>query len=276
MSGPVSITGFADEIAKEAEQQIKGLQSVQVSHIEIRGVDGTNVLDLEEGEIDSFRQQLGVAGIKVSSIGSPIGKVQIRSDLEAHFARFQVALQRADQFGCRFVRLFSFYHQDETPEQVRDIVVAQFQRMATAARDAGITLVHENEKGIYGDTPERCLDLLTAVDHPHLRAAFDAANFVQCGSSSLAGWGLLAPHVDYFHIKDAIAESGRVVPAGLGDGEIEPILAAALTAGFSGFLSIEPHLAADDLDYGGGGVERFALATTALRAILHRLQAREV
>jgi sugar phosphate isomerase/epimerase len=276
VSGPVTITGFADEIAADAGEQIQGLQTAGVANIEVRGVNGTNVVDLTDEAAARFRQQLDAASISVSAIGSPIGKVQIRADLDEHFARFQVALQRAAQFGCRFVRLFSFYHEGEAPEAVRDLVVAQLRRMAAAAGEANVTLLHENEKGIYGDTPERCLDLLTAIEHPNLRAAFDPANFVQCGSSPHAGWQLLAPHVEYFHIKDAIAASGRVVPAGLGDGELEPILAAALAAGYAGFLSIEPHLGADDPDYGGGGVERFSLATTALRAILRRLGVREV
>ncbi|HJP33231.1 MAG TPA: sugar phosphate isomerase/epimerase family protein [Candidatus Latescibacteria bacterium] len=275
MSGPVAVTGFADEIAAHAGEQIAGLQSARVSFLELRGVNGTNVLDLTDAEVEEFRGQLGDAGIRVSCIGSPIGKVQIRADLEEHFARFQVALQRADQFDCRFVRLFSFYHEAEEPAAVRDLVVAQLQRMAAAATEAGVTLVHENEKGIYGDTPERCLDLLTTVGSEHLKAAFDPANFVQCGADSMQSWDLLASHVIYFHIKDAVADSGRVVPAGLGDGDVEQVLAAALNRGFSGFLSIEPHLKEQDPDYGGGGVERFTLATTALRAILHRLGADE-
>ena len=275
VSGPVSITGFADEIASAAGEQVAGLQVARVSHIEVRGVNGTNVLDLSDDEVDTFKGQLDEAGITVSCIGSPIGKVQIRVDLEEHFRRFQVALRRADQFDCRFVRLFSFYHEGEEADAIRERVVVQFRRMAAAAADAGVTLVHENEKDIYGNTPERCVDLLAAVDHPHLRAAFDPANFVQCGASPLQAWGLLAQHVVYFHIKDAIAESGRVVPSGLGDGQLEAILEAALDGGYSGFLSIEPHLKEDDPDYGGVGVERFTLATTALRAILHRLGAAE-
>ena len=275
MSGPVSVTGFADEISRDAEQQIAGLQLADLSHIEVRGVNGTNVLDLTDDEVGIFRRQLDAAGIAVSCIGSPIGKVQIRADLEEHFSRFQVALQRAEQFGCRLVRLFSFYHAGEDPVAVRDLVVAQLQRMTAAAAEAGITLVHENEKDIYGDTPERCLDLLTAVDDPHLQAAFDPGNFVAVGVDSWAAWELLAEWVSYFHIKDAIADSGRVVPAGLGDADVEPILQAALARGFSGYLSVEPHLKEDDPDYGGGGVERFILATRALRAILHRLGAAE-
>jgi len=275
VSGPVSVTGFADEIARDAEEQIAGLQSAGVSHIEVRVVNGTNVLDLTDDEAGIFRRQLDTAGIAVSCIGPPIGKVQIRADLEAHFGRFQVALRRADQFGCRLVRLFSFYHEGEDPAAVRDLVVAQLQRMTGAAADAGITLVHENERDIYGDTPERCLDLLATVDDPHLQAAFDPANFVVCGVAIRAAWEILSERVSYFHIKDAIADTGRVVPAGLGDGDVETILQAALAGGFSGYLSVEPHLKEDDPDYGGGGVERFILATRALRAILHRLGADE-
>ena len=244
-------------------------------HIEVRGVNGVNVLDLSDDQADAFRRQLDAAGIAVSCIGSPIGKVQIRSDLEQHFRRFQVALLRADQFGCAAVRLFSFYHEGEDAATVRDIVVKQLQRMTIAAAEAGIVLLHENEKGIYGDTPQRCLDLLTAVDHPNLRAAFDPANFVQSGVAVLSAWELLAEWVSYFHIKDAVADPARVVPAGLGDADVESILRAALARGYSGFLSVEPHLHEKDAEHGGSGVERFALATAALRKILHRLGANE-
>ncbi|MDA0337128.1 MAG: TIM barrel protein [bacterium] len=250
MRGPVIVTGFADEIASDTGEQIAGLQAAGVTHIEVRGVNGTNVLDLSDD----------AAGIAASCIGSPIGKVQIRADLDEHFQHFQVALRRADQFGCHLVRLFSFYHEGEEPAAVRDLVVAQLQRMTAAAAAANMTLLHENERDIYGDTPERCLDLLAAVGDPHLQAAFDPGNFAALGVDTRAAWKLLADRVSYFHIKDA---------------EVEPILQAALACGYAGYLSVEPHLKENDPDYGGGGAERFMLATRALRAILHRLGAIE-
>ena len=274
-AGPVTISGFADEIAAAAAEQIAGLQAAGVGHVDVRGVDGTNVLDLTEAQVEAFRRQLDDAGIGVACVGSPIGKVQMRDDLEAHFARFRVALSRAAQLGCRYVRVFSFYHEGRTADEARDDVVVQLARMADAAGEAGLVLVHENEKGIYGDTPERCRDLLEAVDHPHLAAAFDPANFVQCGARPDDAWSLLAERVVYFHIKDAVAATGRVVPAGLGDGAVEAILAAALEGGYTGFLSIEPHLKADDPDYGGDGAARFSRAVAALRQILQRLGAAE-
>ncbi len=275
MSGPVIVTGFADEIASDTGEQIAGLHAAGVTHMEVRGVNGTNVLDLSDDAAVTFRRQLDAAGIAVSCIGSPIGKVQIRAEHDEHIRQFQLALRRADQFGCSLVRLFSFYHEGEEPAAVRDLVVAQLQRMTAAAAAANITLLHENERDIYGDTPERCLDVLAAVGDSHLQAAFDPGNFAAIGVDTRAAWELLADRVSYFHIKDAITESGRWVPAGLGDAEVEPILQAALARGYAGYLSVEPHLKENDPDYGGGGAERFMLATRALRAILHRLGAIE-
>lgn len=275
MSGPVTITGFADEIAADAGEQISGLRSAGVSHVEVRGVNGTNVLDLTDAEVAAFRHQLDAAAIRVSCVGSPIGKVQIRSDLEAHFRRFETALRRAGQLGCGFVRVFSFYHEGESPEAVRVATIEQLARMTEAAADAGVVLVHENESRIYGDTPERCADLLDSVDDEHLGAAFDPANFVQCSCRPAAAWAALAERVVYFHVKDAVADSGRVVPAGHGDGEVEAVLGEALSRGYAGFLSIEPHLKADDPEFGGTGVERFATAVASLRGILARLGADE-
>ena len=275
MRGPVTITGFADEIAADGGEQIDGLLAAGVRHVEVRRVGGSNVLDLSDDETAAFRRQLDDAGITVSSVGSPIGKTPLRSDLEAHFARFRIALRRADQLGCRFVRVFSFRHEGEEAEQVRGEVIEQMRRMTDAAAEAGITLVLENESRIYGDVPERCADLIESVGSPHLRGLFDPANFVTCGCDPLQAWERLADHVIWFHIKDKVAATDRVVPAGHGDGEVEAVLADALDRGFSGFLSIEPHLRADDPDFGGTGAERFAIATAALRRVLERLGAQE-
>ena len=275
--GAVTLSGFADEIAAEPHEQIAALRANEVRYLELRGVGGKGVLDLSSEEVEAFRTDLAVAGIGVSAIGSPIGKVSIRSNLEEHLGRFETALQRAEEFGTQYVRLFSFYHEGEAAGEVREVVIGELGCMTRRAEEAGVILLHENEKGIYGDVPERCLDLLQTVDSPSFRAVFDPANFVQCGVASVAqAWELLGPHVEYFHIKDAIAATGAVVPAGYGDGELDRILGSALEAGFDGFLSLEPHLKADDPVHGGDGAERFGKAVAALRAVLQRQGAQEI
>ena len=75
-------------------------------------------------------------------------------------------------------------------------------------------LLHENEKEIYGDVPARCLDVVRSVGSPHLRLAWDPANFVQVGVRPFTeGYAMLRPHVSYIQIKDALLEDGSVVVA---------------------------------------------------------------
>lgn len=268
----LQLSGFADEISADPQEQLDTLKRNQIRHMELRGVWNTNVLDLSTSRIQQLRRMLDDAGVGVSAIGSPIGKVSIRSDLDTHFSRFQVAVERAHEFGTRYIRIFSFYHRDESAEQCRDAVIAQLARMTGYAAAEGVILLHENEKGIYGDVPERCRELMLAVDDPHLRTVFDPANFIQCGvDPARQAWPALSEYVAYFHIKDALAEQKRVVPAGQGDGEVEWILGQAVGSGFSGFLSLEPHLKADDPAYGGDGSHRFDTAANALREVLARL-----
>lgn len=273
----VVLTGFSDEIGPDPQLQIDTLRAVDVRFLELRAVGGKGVLELSENETSAFKRALDSAGMGVSSIGSPIGKVQVRSDLDAHFARFRIAVERAQFFGARYVRVFSFYHQGEEAVACRGEVVDFYHRMTEAADSADVVLLHENESHIYGDVPTRCVDLLEAVATPSLRAAFDPANFIQVGVDPLSeAWPLLKDHTTYFHIKDALADSRAVVPAGYGDGGLEDILRDAVRSGFSGFLSLEPHLKAEDSVHGGDGPERFVKAVTALRQVLQRIGVEEV
>ncbi len=273
----VVLTGFADEIGSDPRLQIDTLNALGLRYLELRAVGGIGVLDLDRGTATAFKRALDGAGLAVSSIGSPIGKVQVRGDLAAHFTRFETALERAEFFEARYVRIFSFYHEGEAAEDCRDEVMDFFHRMVELAAGRDLVLLHENESHIYGDVPERCVDLLETVSHPSLRAAFDPANFVQVGVDPLAvAWPMLEKHTEYFHVKDALVATRAVVPAGYGDGGIEEILRRATGAGFSGFLSLEPHLKAEDPVHGGTGPERFAKAVTALRQVLERIGVEEV
>ncbi len=273
----VVLTGFADEIGPDPQLQIDTLSAVDVRFLELRAVGGKGVLDLDADEAAAFKRALDAADIGVSSIGSPIGKVQVRSDLDAHFARFRIAVESAQFFGARYVRVFSFYHEGEDASACREEVIDFFHRMVDVAESANVVLLHENESHIYGDVPTRCAELLDVVSRPALRAAFDPANFIQVGVDPLRdAWPLLKDRTDYFHIKDALAASRAVVPAGYGDGGLEVILRDAVDSGFSGFLSLEPHLKAEDPVHGGDGPERFIKSVTALRQVLERTGIEEV
>ncbi len=271
-----TLSGFADEISPDLETQIETLDAEGIRYLELRSVWGKNVLDLSDDELGQVRSALSEHGIGVSSVGSPIGKIPVKEEFGPHLDRFRRALEVAGMMGAPYVRIFSFFiPEGEDPAGYRDEVLERMAALARAAVDSGITLLHENEKEIYGDVPSRCYDILSSVNSPNLRAAWDPANFVQCGVRPYTeGYDLLRPYVEYVHVKDALMDSGQVVPAGQGDGQLDETIAALRNSGFDGFFSLEPHLRAAGRFSGFSGPELFRQAASAFKQLLlaHRVE----
>jgi sugar phosphate isomerase/epimerase len=266
----VKLSGFADEISPDLELQLGTLDSLQIRFLELRGVWGKNVLDLSNEELDTVKEQLHQRGIGVSAIGSPIGKVGIGSDFAEYRSRVQRAIDVANKMETPYIRMFSFYCEDRDAD--RDEVMRRMQAMVDMAASGGVVMLHENEKGIYGEQPDRCLDMHETVQGDSFRATFDPANFVQAGVRPYdEAFPLLEPYVVYFHVKDAVMGEGRVVPAGEGDGQVRELMAAAKRTSYDGFLSLEPHLKVAGHSSGFTGPELFATAKNALCAILDDL-----
>jgi sugar phosphate isomerase/epimerase len=265
-----TLTAFADEISPDLGVQLSTLADESIRYLEFRGVWNKNVLDLSDSEIQTVKATLDQHGIKVSSIGSPIGKIPIAGDFAPHLDRFQRAMQVARVLEAPYIRIFSFFiPTGEDPARYREAVLERMRRLARAAEGSGVTLLHENEKEIYGDIPARCLDILTQVISPILRAAWDPANFVQCGVRPHAeGYAALRPFIAYVHVKDARLGSGQVVPAGQGDGELRETIMALRASGFDGFFSLEPHLAAAGTFSGFSGPDLFRVAVRAFKDLL--------
>ena len=268
-----TLSGFADEISPEPGVQLETLATESIRYLELRSAWSANVAELTDAELARFRREIEAAGVRVSAIGSPIGKIAIGAPLGPELERMRRIADVADMFGTTIVRVFSFFiPAGEAPERYRQAVIDRMGALAQIAAERGIVLTHENEKEIYGDIPERCADLITSVGSPALRATFDAANFVQCGvRPHTQGYRLLRPHLVYLQIKDALAADGRVVPAGEGDGQVRETLAALRDSGFGGFMSLEPHLAQAGRFGGFSGPEAFTRAARALKSLLNEL-----
>lgn len=242
-----TLSGFADEIDDDFATQCEVLNRLGVTHLELRSAWGVNVLDLDEAQRAECRRLLAEHGLSVSSIGSPIGKISITDDLEPHLQRFAHALDVADEFGAPYIRLFSFFiPEGEDADGYRDEVMRRMTALAAAAQGRGVTLLHENEKDIFGDIPRRCVDIAETVEAAHpgvLRLVFDPANYVQCGVVPVdEGYDAVRPHLAYIHVKDAKAADSSVHPAGEGDGQVRQLVQRLEADGFDGFFSLEPHL----------------------------------
>ncbi len=238
-----TLSGFADEIASDLDAQIATLKEINVNHIELRSVDEINIGDFTDEFAGKVKEKLDANGIKVSALGSPIGKIKITDDFEEHFEKFKRMVKLAKFFGTKYIRMFSFYiEKEEDPEPYFDEVVARLKKFIEYAKETGIVLLHENEKGIYGDIPERCKKLFDELHCENFRCTFDPANFVQCGYDTAEAFDLLSPYVEYVHIKDARLSDGFVVPPGDGDGKIKIIIEKLNAKNYNGFISLEPHL----------------------------------
>ncbi|MBV8781033.1 MAG: sugar phosphate isomerase/epimerase [Phycisphaerae bacterium] len=271
----LKLSGFADEISPDLDQQIAVCRQCDITKIELRGVFGKNVLDFTADDRKKVRDGLRAAGMGVATIGSPIGKVPITDPWEKHFERFKIAVEAAEYFGASMIRVFSYYPPggagkgDVLPH--RDEVIRRMKAKVDYIEGRPIILVHENERHIYGEKGRECVDLMMSVNSPQFRSAFDFANFVQVGENPLDAWPGLKPFSTHIHIKDATRSDGKVVPAGQGDGQLEPILADAYKGGYRGYLSLEPHLAAHGQFSGFSGPELFITAVDALKALCKKI-----
>ena len=277
----MKIFAFSDEAASELSGQIAAMKRNGLDGTEIRGVNGKSIVAHTAGEAKEVLRQLKDNGLRVWSVGSPIGKIPLNGDFAGHMDLLRHTLELANVLECANLRMFSFYIPEGVkPEDCRNEVIDKLAQMAEAAEGSGVALCHENEKGIYGDIAVRCAEILDAV--PSLRCVFDPANFIQCGQDVPEAWKLLGSRVYYMHIKDAVAD-GTVVPAGKGLGHLPEILADYRARGGE-VVTVEPHLRVFDglqgLEQGTGqkrampaGVyatadEAFDTACNALRKLI--------
>ncbi|MEV8150331.1 sugar phosphate isomerase/epimerase family protein [Arthrobacter sp. NPDC080073] len=265
------LSGFGDEIDDDPKIQIAVMQALGAKHIEVRSAWGTNIVDLDDAQLRELKSLLDAADMKVSAIASPIGKVDISLPVEHEVERLRRAINAAQVLESRYIRIFSFYYgEDVAVESIRDAVIERMRALADVAEEAGVVLLHENEKDIYGDIPERVLDIVETVASPALKVAWDAANFVQVGVKPFDdGYAKLRPHLEYLQVKDALFSDATVVPAGEGDGDVLRTVQALKADGYTGFASLEPHLAGAHGLGGFSGPTAFGIAARAFAKVLH-------
>jgi|SRR5437588_2650129 len=278
----IRLSAFADEISPELDEQIAVLNSEHIHFLDLRSVWNTNVLDLTDQQVTRIKETLDAHGIGVAAIGSPIGKVPIDSSFDEHLHRFEQAITMAHALQTPYIRIFSFYPPASLKEgsddsgvvnttEYRNEVLRRLREMTARARAAGVILLHENEKDIYGDTIARCVDLLQSCDDARFQAILDPANFIQCGQTPYPdAYEALRPWLRYVHVKDARPD-GSVVAAGEGAARWPDLLQRLRADGYDGFLSLEPHLALAGQYRGFSGSDLFRRASQALQQMLQAM-----
>lgn len=235
-------SAFSDEIASDFDEQLSALQKLGIHMLELRGVNGKSFTELTDDEVIRVRDKMRAANIGLSALGSPIGKIAVDGDFEGHKKLFSRIMDIGDMLDCKRIRMFSFYPGETSPDEFEARVFAYLEELLQMAEERGFVLCHENEKDIYGETPEQARKLMDRFSG-RLRTVLDPGNFAFCLLDAQKGYDLLKPYITYMHIKDA-DEEGTIVPPGTGVAHIRDILQAWAAENENGeiILTIEPHL----------------------------------
>jgi 3-dehydroshikimate dehydratase len=270
--GGARLSAFGDEIADDLEEQLQALATAGLRWLDLRGVWGRNVLALSDSEVERVKATLARRGLAVACVASPVGKAPVAGDFAEQRAALERALEIAWALGTRYVRIFSWYiPAGEDADTYREVVLDRLGQCARLAEAREVVLLHENEGGLYGDSPERCRDLLDQIDSPALRAVWDPGNFVAAGYDPLDDtWPLLQPWIEYVHVKDVCHEgsSRRIVVTGEGDARWPACIAALHAGGYRGVYALEPHLTVAGPASGFSGPAGFQQAHAAFVALL--------
>ena len=241
MKNRLILSAFADEYADGLKEQCEALNKFGIEYIELRGVNGKNVSTLTESEVKETKRILDDYEIRVSSIGSPLGKIDIKGDLNGHYETAKRVYETANILGAKNVRIFSFYSKETPFDKCKGEIYDGIEKLVDLSDGTGLTLCHENEALIYGESPEKCLEIAEYFGG-RMRCVFDMGNFVLDGYDPMAAYKLLSDYIEYFHIKDAFY-SGEIVPAGKGEAKIKEILDDyKVNGGKDTFITLEPHL----------------------------------
>lgn len=241
MKNRLILSAFADEYADGLKEQCEALNKFGIEYIELRGVNGKNVSTLTESEVKETKRILDDYEIRVSSIGSPLGKIDIKGDLNGHYETAKRVYETANILGAKNVRIFSFYSKETPFDKCNGEIYGGIEKLVDLSDGTGLTLCHENEALIYGESPEKCLEIVEYFGG-RMRCVFDMGNFVLDGYDPMAAYKLLSDYIEYFHIKDAFY-SGEIVPAGKGEAKIKEILDDyKVNGGKDTFITLEPHL----------------------------------
>lgn len=278
----LTLSAFADEIDGDLQIAMDVLEQYGISKIDIRTVQGKPITDYTLREVAEIKAKLDKRRFRVAAVGSSVGRIPVSDDFAGHTDVFKKTLDIAGILETRRIRMFSFLLPGGSePSAYRDVVLERWRTFLDISAERDVLLMHENKPMTYGDTSERCLDLMTALKTSRVACVFDPANFVLSGQDVYAAWRMLKPYVAAVHIKDASAADGHIEPAGVGDGALSRILADCIRSGFTGILTLEPHLSGfsgmEHLDFGYDlktlpeGGSRFDIAVTALIQLLNEL-----
>jgi sugar phosphate isomerase/epimerase len=256
----MNLMGIGDEAGNTLRSQINATRQLGWRHVEMRGVEvpgfaKANFHDIPDRAFDLAAGQLLEAGVSVYCFGSTIMNwaKRVTDPFDLTLAEVKRCIPRMQKVGARFVRIMSFKPGDDE-YQIPKAVFERVRDVTNMFLDAGLQPVHENCMNYGGMSWQHALELLDRV--PGLQWVFDTANPVFNPDRSKPKpwprqdawefWEHVRDHVTHIHVKDATWNPAKNDAdynwPGEGQGRVRDIVKDALARGYTGGISIEPHM----------------------------------
>lgn len=234
---------ITDEIDPGLGRALDVCEELELDAVELRTLDGTQIVDHSDAELEAVRTELGRRGFAVCAIASPFLKCNRNEDQDAVLER---TLHAAAVLEAPVVRAFAYWREPDPTAALQELGLT-LRDATTRATAVGLTLALENEHECNVATAMEAHTALAAADASELRLIWDPGNAAMLAPAAWNGRGGLETIVDrvvHVHLKD-------VSPAGewtrLGDGIVDfrAQLSCLYDAGYDGYLSFETHYVRD-------------------------------
>jgi sugar phosphate isomerase/epimerase len=228
----LALAVIGDEIGPSLPEMMSFCAENDVRRLDMRTVDGRNLLGMTLDEVDAIGRQLRAAGLTVPTFVSPVlkwaapgkaptdGKVDFAFDPSTCPADNPLAhaFDVATVLGATKIRIFSFLrYPGFKPKDLE----AAMDRLVDLADRHDVTIEVENEPvcniGSIGELTGYFASLIEPSSR--LRPLVDIGNsWIMGQPPSDDDFETLGPMVDLIHLKDRDFEAKRTVP--LGDGQV--------------------------------------------------------
>ena len=245
----MNLSGIADEAGASIEAQIRAHKELGWSYIDLRTVEGVQFTEVSDSTFESICEKVDQAGLKVACFASGIANwaCKITDPFEQSVATLKRTIPRMHKLNTRYIRVMSYPNDDLTEDAWGSEAVHRMQELGKIAENAGIVLVVENCDGWASISADHYARFFERVNSPSVKAVYDTGNPSSHGQPNTWEWYQKAkPHIGFIHIKDhstpTAEDPGEHTWLTEGNGFVKETLEDLKKDGYSGFVSIEPHL----------------------------------
>jgi sugar phosphate isomerase/epimerase len=248
---------LTDEVSNTFTEALDWAVKNGFKHVEVRMVDGANVSNLSDADVDRARREVERRGLKVSAIASPLFKCALdparpvqsgdlfgnkEEDLATHMGKLPRSIAIAKKLGTAKIRIFSFWRETDPKKYMADIV-EHLKKAAAVAEKEGVLLLLENENACNGGYAEEVAEIVRRVNSPAMRVLWDPGNENYGGRNCYPeGYEKVKGLFAHVHLKDSVTGAdGKVacVPIGQGKTPLREQIRALEKDGYQGLYTLE-------------------------------------